>query len=105
MVPHERFLTKLMGYDVTIEYKYSNENKVLDALSKHGEQSGLIALSQQKPWLLDPSKKILRAILNFRDSLSFVKMRKYWSIQGRGTVFKDIIFLGKDSPLTQALIQ
>lgn len=54
MVAHERWLTKLKGYEFTFKYKNCNWNKVPDALSKHGEPSGLIALSQQKPWLLDP---------------------------------------------------
>lgn len=55
-VAQQKWLTKLMGYDFTIEYKKRCENNTADALSRHDESGELVALSQPVPRWLDPIK-------------------------------------------------
>ncbi|GJR93397.1 ty3-gypsy retrotransposon protein [Tanacetum coccineum] len=48
---HQRWLSKLVGYDFEIQYRPRIENRVVDALSRRGEDPKLAALSI--PWVID----------------------------------------------------
>nr|GEV60684.1 hypothetical protein [Tanacetum cinerariifolium] len=48
---HQRWLSKLVGYDFEIQYRPGIENRVADALSRRGEDPKLVALSI--PWVID----------------------------------------------------
>nr|GEV48505.1 putative mitochondrial protein [Tanacetum cinerariifolium] len=48
---HQRWLSKLVGYDFEIQYRPKIENRVADALSSRGEDPKLAALSI--PWVID----------------------------------------------------
>ena len=48
---HQRWLSKLVGYDFEIQYRPGIENRVADALSRRREDNKLSALSI--PWVID----------------------------------------------------
>nr|GEZ33552.1 hypothetical protein [Tanacetum cinerariifolium] len=50
-IQHQRWLSKLVGYDFEIQYRPRIENRVADALSCRGEYPKLVALSI--PWVID----------------------------------------------------
>ncbi|GJY41829.1 ty3-gypsy retrotransposon protein [Tanacetum coccineum] len=58
---HQRWLSKLVGYDFEIQYRPGIENRVADALSRRGEDPKLAALSI--PWVIDWQELVRRLVI------------------------------------------
>lgn len=62
---HQKWVSKLMGYDYEVIYRAGDENKVADALSRQTENSTLTAISTPQSTLWNE----IRAMYNKDDAL------------------------------------
>ncbi|XP_068644660.1 uncharacterized protein [Aristolochia californica] len=101
--PQQHWISKLMGFDFSVEYRVGRLNKVVDALSKHFEHQQLIyAVSQPRFLILDMVRDAhvtLPELQELHRKITEGKMDSKWSIQNSLTCYKQRIYLPPTSEL------
>ncbi|GMY21739.1 Transposon Tf2-2 polyprotein, partial [Fagus crenata] len=116
MDAQQSWLHKLMGYDFSIEYKRSKENKVANALSRKYEadhevkddtNTTLLAISGPTPNWLDvvhedqaQSKVVQQIIQRVKEGEAVGK----WELRDGLLLFKDRIYLAPNSSLCNDIL-
>lgn len=69
----QRWLSKLMGYDFSIEYKQGKKNSTVDALSRREEPIQMMAISVLVPIWLETIQEENKAMQRCKDCISYSK--------------------------------
>ncbi|GKE65366.1 hypothetical protein Tco_1519527 [Tanacetum coccineum] len=100
-----------MGYDFVVEYKKGTENVVADSLSRmHEETTGgsLRGITLQIPGWLDVIKEEQSTSSNVQRIIRLIHSDEAggpWNFQDGILYFKGRIYLDKDSPSLQLIIE
>lgn len=104
----QRWLTKSMGYDFTIEYKQGLENMVADALSRREGNAEIAAISQPLPSWLEPIEEDVHAHSQLQCLVQLCLEGEAvgpWAYKEGALFFKGRIYLREDSPLIFQIIR
>lgn len=107
-VDHQKWLTKLMGYDFDIQYKPGLENKAVDALSRVGSEPTLAALSIPRLKVLEELETQVMADEGLRQIVEALQedpnsVTGYSMVQGQ-LLYKHRLVLPRHSPLIKAVL-
>ncbi|XP_068667710.1 uncharacterized protein [Aristolochia californica] len=106
--PQQHWISKLMGFDFSVEYRAGKLNKVADALSRRFEHQQLIyAISQSCILILDKVRDAhatLPALQELHRKISNGEMDSKWSIQDSLICNKQRIYLLTKSELIRAIL-
>lgn len=98
------YLSKLLGFDYTIQYKVGSSNAVVDALSRtNSSPSGeLLLLSVPNPDFMDDLRRTLHSNAEFQTQISKVRAQpgdySDYRIHNELLLFKNHIWLYDDNP-------
>ena len=106
--PQQHWLSKLMGYDFSVEYRSGRENTVADALSRCHENPATIhaVSSPSTPYLQAVREAIQRstALRSMRDEILAGERGPHWSVKDGLILFRNHILVPVDADLQETLL-
>ncbi|KAL4579110.1 hypothetical protein LXL04_015245 [Taraxacum kok-saghyz] len=108
--PQQHWVSKLLGFDFTVEYRAGTLNRAADALSRRDadvEEGELFLMSDLQPKIFDSLQAEIESdgdLLTLRDKISRGEEDSRWAVQDGLITYDGRVYLKTNSPLVDEVV-